>query len=87
MATAILYGAPGSGKTINATRLPGKSLLLSSDNSALVLKNFDRPNLTIKEVALSKAAALSSSSIFALTTKHNSYFVMSFTSFWSLALV
>ena len=51
MATAILYGAPGSGKTINATRLPGKSLLLSSDNSALVLKNFDRPNLTIKEVA------------------------------------
>ena len=51
MATAILYGAPGSGKTINATRLPGKTLLLSSDNSALVLKNFGRPNLTIKEVA------------------------------------
>lgn len=50
MATAIIYGAPGSGKTINATRLPGKSLLLSSDNSALVLKNFDRPNLTVKEV-------------------------------------
>jgi hypothetical protein len=25
-------------------------LLLSSDNSALVLKNFKRPNLTIKEV-------------------------------------
>ena len=51
MATAIIYGAPGSGKTINATRLPGKSLLLSSDNSALVLKNFERPSLTIKEVA------------------------------------
>ena len=50
MATAIIYGAPGSGKTINATRLPGKTLLLSSDNSALVLKNFDRPQLTIKEV-------------------------------------
>lgn len=50
MATAICYGAPGSGKTINTTRLPGKSLLISSDNSALVLKNFDRPNLTIKEV-------------------------------------
>ena len=45
-----LYGQPGSGKTCNATRLPGKSLLISSDNSALVLKNFDRPNLTIKEV-------------------------------------
>lgn len=50
MATAIIYGAPGSGKTINTTRIPGKSLLLSSDNSALVLKNFDRPNLTVKEV-------------------------------------
>ncbi len=50
MATAIIYGAPGSGKTINATRLPGKSLLLSSDNSALVLNNFERPNLTIQEV-------------------------------------
>ena len=50
MAVMCLYGAPGSGKTVNATRLPGKSLLLSSDNSALVLKNFDRPNLTIKEV-------------------------------------
>lgn len=49
MATAIIYGAPGSGKTINTTRLPGKSLLLSSDNSARVLNNFERPNLTIKE--------------------------------------
>ena len=50
MATAIIYGAPGSGKTINTTRIPGKSLLLSSDNSALVLNNFERPNLTVKEV-------------------------------------
>ena len=50
MATAIIYGAPGSGKTINTTRIPGKSLLLSSDNSAMVLNNFERPNLTIKEV-------------------------------------
>lgn len=50
MATAIIYGAPGAGKTINATRIPGKTLLLSSDNSAAVLKNFDRPNLTIKTV-------------------------------------
>lgn len=45
-----LYGPPGAGKTINSTRIPGKSLLLSSDNSARVLKNFDRPNLTIKAV-------------------------------------
>lgn len=50
MAVMCLYGQPGSGKSVNATRLPGKSLLLNSDNSALVLKNFDRPNLTIKEV-------------------------------------
>ena len=50
MATVICYGSPGSGKTINTTRLPGKSLLISSDNSALVLKNFERPNLTVKEV-------------------------------------
>ena len=50
MAVMCLYGQPGSGKTVNATRLPGKTLLLSSDNSALVLRNFDRPNLTIKEI-------------------------------------
>ena len=49
MAVMCLYGQPGSGKTINATRLPGKSLLISSDNSAIVLKHFERPNLVIKE--------------------------------------
>lgn len=49
MSTALIYGAPGSGKTINTTRVPGKTLLLSSDNSSRVLNNFDRPNLTIKE--------------------------------------
>lgn len=50
MATAIIFGAPGSGKTTNSTLVPGKTLLLCSDNSALVLNNFDRPNLTVKEV-------------------------------------
>lgn len=45
-----LYGPPGAGKTVNSTRIPGKNLLLSSDNSALVLRNFDRPNLTIQSV-------------------------------------
>lgn len=49
MATALIYGAPGSGKTINTTRIPGKTLLLSSDNSARVLNNFERPDLTVKE--------------------------------------
>ena len=48
MAVMCLYGQPGSGKTVNSTRLPGKTLLISSDNSALVLRNFDRPNLTIQ---------------------------------------
>lgn len=51
MATALVYGAPGSGKTINTTRIPGKTLLISSDNSAMVLNNFERPNLTVKEAA------------------------------------
>lgn len=55
MATALVYGAPGSGKTINTTRIPGKTLLISSDNSAMVLNNFDRPNLTVKEAANFKA--------------------------------
>lgn len=50
MAVMCLYGQPGSGKTVNATRLPGKSLLISSDNSARVLNNFERPDLTIREV-------------------------------------
>lgn len=49
MATAIIFGAPGSGKTVNSTSVPGKTLLLSSDNSAIVLKHFDRPDLTVKE--------------------------------------
>jgi len=45
-----LYGPPGAGKTVNSTRIPGKTLLLSSDNSSLVLRNFERPNLTIKTI-------------------------------------
>lgn len=48
MATAIVFGAPGAGKTCNSTLVPGKTLLLSTDNSAVVLKHFDRPDLTIK---------------------------------------
>ena len=50
MATAIIYGPPGSGKTVNSTLIPGKTLLLSSDNSSVVLKNFKRENLTIKPI-------------------------------------
>lgn len=51
MATAIIYGPPGSGKTVNATLVPGKTLLLCSDNSSVVLNHFERPDLTIKEIA------------------------------------
>lgn len=54
MSTAIIYGAPGTGKTVNSTLVPGKTLLLSSDNSAVVLNNFKRENLTIKPVATFK---------------------------------
>ncbi len=50
MAVGLVFGPPGSGKTINTTLVPGKTLLLSSDNSAIVLNNFKRENLTIKEV-------------------------------------
>ena len=50
MATAIVFGAPGTGKTVNATTVKGKTLLLSSDNSAMVLKHFDRPDVTVKEI-------------------------------------
>lgn len=54
MATAIIFGAPGTGKTVNATTVKGKTLLLSSDNSSMVLKHFDRPDLTIKEIVAFK---------------------------------
>ena len=54
MATAIIFAPPGGGKTVNATLVPGKTLLLSSDNSAVVLNNFERKDLTIQEVATFK---------------------------------
>ena len=50
MATAIIYGPPGSGKTVNSTLIKGKTLLLSSDNSAVVLNNFKREHLTVKPI-------------------------------------
>lgn len=47
MANAIIFGPPGAGKTVNSTLIPGKTLLLSSDNSAVVLNHFERKDLTI----------------------------------------
>ena len=54
MPTAIIFAPPGGGKTVNATLVPGKTLLLSSDNSAVVLNNFERKNLNVQEVATFK---------------------------------
>lgn len=51
MATAMIWGSPGSGKTIAATApKKEKILLLCSDNSWVVLKRFERPNVTIEVV-------------------------------------
>jgi len=51
MAVALIYAQAGGGKTVNTTLVKGKkNILLNSDNSALVLKNFDRPNLTIERI-------------------------------------
>jgi len=51
MAVALIYGGSGSGKTVNSTRVAikerNRNLLLCSDNSHIVLRNFDRPNLDI----------------------------------------
>ena len=51
MSVALIWGPPGSGKTIAATA-PKKEniLLLSSDNSSIVLNMFDRPNVTVERV-------------------------------------
>ena len=54
MASALLYCHSGGGKTVNSTRVltreRGRNLLLCSDNSSVVLNNFDRPNLDIQMV-------------------------------------
>ena len=54
MASALIYCPSGGGKTVNSTRVQtrkrGRNLLLCSDNSSVVLKNFDRPNLDIQTV-------------------------------------
>ena len=52
--SALIYCPSGGGKTVNTTLVEapnrGKNLLLCSDNSHVVLNNFDRPNLEIKTV-------------------------------------
>lgn len=55
MASALIYSPSGGGKTVNSTLVRvgkrGKNHLLCSDNSSIVLQNFERPNLTIETVA------------------------------------
>ena len=51
MAVAMIWGSPGSGKTVAATAPKDeKILLLCSDNSSVVLNMFDRKNVTIERV-------------------------------------
>ena len=51
MAVAMIWGPPGSGKTVAATApKKEKILLLCSDNSAVVLNRFDRKNVTVERV-------------------------------------
>lgn len=54
MANAIIYGPSGAGKTVNSTMVRtgkrGRNLLLNSDNSHVVLKNFKRDNLDVEVV-------------------------------------
>ena len=51
MSVALIWGSPGSGKTVAATAPKNeKILLLCSDNSAVVLNMFDRPNVSVERV-------------------------------------
>lgn len=51
MAVSLIFGAPGSGKTVAATApKKEKILLLCSDNSSVVLNMFERKNVTIERV-------------------------------------
>lgn len=51
MAVAMIWGSPGSGKTVASTSPKNeKILLLCSDNSSVVLKMFERKNVTIERV-------------------------------------
>ena len=55
MANALVFTQSGGGKTVNSTLVTapnrGKNLLICTDNSSIVLQNFDRPNLDILNVS------------------------------------
>jgi phage nucleotide-binding protein len=51
MSVALIWGSPGSGKTVAATApTKEKILLLCSDNSSVVLNMFERKNVTVERV-------------------------------------
>lgn len=50
MSVAMIWGSPGSGKTVAATAPKEKIKLLCSDNSSVVLDMFDRPNVDRERV-------------------------------------
>lgn len=51
MAVAMIWGSPGSGKTVAATAPKKEKIkLLCSDNSSIVLKMFERKNVEIERV-------------------------------------
>ena len=58
MANAIVFSQSGGGKTVNSTLVTapnkGRNLLICTDNSSIVLRNFDRKNLDIKNVSTVK---------------------------------
>ena len=60
MANALLYTQSGGGKTVNSTLVAapkrGKNLLICTDNSSIVLRNFERPNLEIQNATTVKDA-------------------------------
>lgn len=57
MANALIYAPAGGGKTVNSTRVSTpngkKNLLVCTDNSSMVLRNFKRENLDIVNVSTS----------------------------------
>ena len=54
MANALIFSQSGGGKTCNSTLVAApnrkRNLLICTDNSSIVLRNFDRPNLDIQNV-------------------------------------
>ena len=58
MSNALIYCQSGGGKTCNSTLVKapkrGKNLLICTDNSSIVLQNFERPNLEVINVSTVK---------------------------------